>query len=90
MLWAFEIDYKGHWQWCITIGIAGFLDFVHRPVFERTVIEVRSSYWNQQSRCLHPLHLRTETDPLSETLCSLVFFIIPDDGQSRKASSPRD
>jgi hypothetical protein len=30
-----------------------------------------------------PPHLRTETDPVSETLCSLVFRIA-DDGQSAK------
>jgi hypothetical protein len=29
------------------------------------------------------IHLRTETDPVSETLCSLVFRI-PDDGQNPK------
>jgi hypothetical protein len=31
-----------------------------------------------------PPHLRTETYPVSETLCSLVLFRIPDDGQSPK------
>jgi hypothetical protein len=31
----------------------------------------------QQSKCLHP-HLRTETDPVSETLCFLVFRIPAD------------
>jgi hypothetical protein len=30
---------------------------------------------------LSPLHLRAETDPVSETLCFLI-FIIPDDGHS--------
>jgi hypothetical protein len=27
------VDSKGFWRWCITLGITGFLDFVHRPVF---------------------------------------------------------
>jgi hypothetical protein len=31
-----------------------------------------------------PPHLRTGTDPVSETLFSLIFFRIPDDGQSPK------
>jgi hypothetical protein len=38
--------------------------------------------WDPTERCL-PLHLRMETDPVSETLYSLVFRI-PDDGQSPK------
>jgi hypothetical protein len=37
-----------------------------------SVIEVSSFYETRKSRCL-PLHLRTETDPFSETLCFLVF-----------------
>jgi hypothetical protein len=45
------------------------------------VIDVSSFYGTQQSRSLPPPHLRTETDPVSETLCFLVFRI-PDDGQS--------
>jgi hypothetical protein len=27
------VDSKGFRRWCITRGITGFLDFVHRPVF---------------------------------------------------------
>jgi hypothetical protein len=36
----------------------------------------------QQGRCL-PSHLRMETDPVSKTLCSIVFRIL-DDGQISK------
>jgi hypothetical protein len=32
--------------------------------------------------CLQLRDLRMEIDPVSETLCSFVFFRIPDDGQS--------
>jgi hypothetical protein len=46
------------------------------------VIKVSSFQWTYQSSCL-PLHLWTETDPVSETLCSLAFGV-PDDRQSRK------
>jgi hypothetical protein len=35
-------------------------------------------------RCLTSPHLRMETDPVSETLCSLLFRI-PDNGQSKKS-----
>jgi hypothetical protein len=38
----------------------------------------------QQSRCHSPLHLRTETGPVSDTLCFLVSRI-PDDGKSPKS-----
>jgi hypothetical protein len=31
--------------------------------------------------CVFPSHLRTDTDPVSETLCFLTFRI-PDDGQN--------
>jgi hypothetical protein len=37
----------------------------------------------KQDRCL-PLNLRTEIDPVSETLCFLVFRIL-DDGQTLKS-----
>jgi hypothetical protein len=46
------------------------------------VIEVKSSSGPQQSKCLPP-HLRTNTDPVSEMLCSLVSRI-PDDGRTPK------
>jgi hypothetical protein len=29
---VFLLDPKGFWWWCITLWIAGLLDFVHRPV----------------------------------------------------------
>jgi hypothetical protein len=41
--------------------------------------EVSSFEGTQQNRSPSS-HMRTETDPVSETLCFLV-FIIPDDGQ---------
>jgi hypothetical protein len=37
-----------------------------------TVAEVTFFYCTQQSRCLSPLHLKTETDPVSGNLCFLV------------------
>jgi hypothetical protein len=38
------------------------------------VIEISSFLGAQLSMCLHPhLHLRTETDPVSETSCSLEY-----------------
>jgi hypothetical protein len=46
------------------------------------VIEVTSFEGTQQSRFL-PLHVKTEADPVSETLCFVVFRI-PDDGQIQK------
>jgi hypothetical protein len=36
------------------------------------------------------LHLRTETDPVSEMLCSIVFFRIPVGEQSPKTLQFRD
>jgi hypothetical protein len=35
--------------------------------------EVSSFQRTEQSKCLSPPHMRTETDPVSETLCSLEF-----------------
>jgi hypothetical protein len=32
-LYGYHIDAKGFWQWCITLRITGFLDFVHCLVF---------------------------------------------------------
>jgi hypothetical protein len=37
--------------------------------------------WDQD---LSPVHLRAETDPVSEVLCSLVYFRIPDDRKELK------
>jgi hypothetical protein len=54
------------------------------PTLLGPVERANLNHWNQQSSCLPLLHLRTETDPVSETLCPLVFFRIPDDGQSPK------
>jgi hypothetical protein len=41
------------------------------------------NHWTQQNRCLSP-HLMMETDPVSETLCSVVWFRMPVDGHSPK------
>jgi hypothetical protein len=30
-----QIEFKGFWQWCITLRITGVLDFVHRPEFRK-------------------------------------------------------
>jgi hypothetical protein len=50
--------------------------------FERANLNY-SSQGAKLSRCLPLPHLRTETDPLSETSCFL-FSRIPDDGRRRK------
>jgi hypothetical protein len=47
---------------------------------EQSSVEVALFQGLNRVSCL-PLHLRTETDPVSETLCSLIFKI-PDDGLS--------
>jgi hypothetical protein len=31
------VDSEGFRRWCMIVGINGFLDFVHRPVFLRTL-----------------------------------------------------
>jgi hypothetical protein len=31
-----QIVSEGFWRWCIAHGISGFLDFIHRPVFQGT------------------------------------------------------
>jgi hypothetical protein len=49
------------------------------------VIEVSSFKGTQQNSCLS-LHLRMETDPVSKTLCSLVYRIM-DDNQAPKPSN---
>jgi hypothetical protein len=49
------------------------------------LIEISSFYLTQQSRGLPPPRLKMETDPVSETLCFLVSYRIPDDGQSPKS-----
>jgi hypothetical protein len=76
--------------------ITGFLGSVYRPVFyvetrKHNVSETGSisfHRWGTPSLLgplervgVFPPHLRAETDPISETLCSLVSRI-PDDGQS--------
>jgi hypothetical protein len=47
-----------------------------------SVVDINSFKGTKQNRCLPP-HLRTETDPVSGMLCSLVFRI-PDDRRSPK------
>jgi hypothetical protein len=54
--------------------------FILKGSDDRSVIEASSFYGTQQGRCLPP-HLKTDTDPVSETLRFLVSRI-PDDGQS--------
>jgi hypothetical protein len=65
-----------------------FLDVFHRPVFQKTrrfgnwiCFRPQVNVGAQLSRYLLPhLHLRTETDPVSEASC--FFFGIQDDGKS--------
>jgi hypothetical protein len=77
------------------------LDFVHHPVLNNTIFRkldlppspgeggdtcsVGSVARNSTERL--PLHLRTETDPVCEMLCSPALFRIPDDGQSPELSN---
>jgi hypothetical protein len=56
----------------ITREITEFLDFVHRPEFK---------YQKTRHVGNYICFLRIETDPVSETLC-FILFIIPDDEQS--------
>jgi hypothetical protein len=48
------------------------------------MIEISSVLWTQPS--VFPTHVLTETDPVSETSCSLV-PTIPDDGKVKKTSN---
>jgi hypothetical protein len=53
----------------------------------RPVNENNSFQHTQQSRCLPSPHLRTETDPISETLCSLEYRMMEN---VQKPSNPED
>jgi hypothetical protein len=51
-----------------------FLLFPSSGILENTTFEISSFQGAQLSRCLLPhLQLRTETDPVSETSCSLEY-----------------
>jgi hypothetical protein len=50
-----------------------------------TSLRLALSNWLNEVATSTPLHLRTETHPVSETLCS---FIILGDGQMRQLSNP--
>jgi hypothetical protein len=56
------------------------LDVVNRPV-----TEVCSFCRVQQSGCLPPAYLRKETDPVSETLCSLEYRMMVEVQKPNKA-----
>jgi hypothetical protein len=62
-----QIDSTGFWRWCIILGISEFLDLIQCPLV------VSSFLRTQQNRILPPFHLRTETDPVYETLRSLEY-----------------
>jgi hypothetical protein len=79
------VDTIGFWRWCITHRNIGFSDFVHRPDFSKyqwknttfrkldlLVQWLRLAFSKGPNRVGVFPHLRTETDPVSETLC---FFI---------------
>jgi hypothetical protein len=53
----------------------------HNVLETGPVIEVTSFWGTQESMCLPPPHLRTETDPVSKMLCFLAFRIV-DNGQT--------
>jgi hypothetical protein len=52
---------------------SGSVSVLRSPLERGPVIVVSSFYKTRQSRCL-PLDLKTETDPVSETLCCLIFL----------------
>jgi hypothetical protein len=62
---------QGFWRWCVTLITTKLLDFVHRPDFFCSGIACgKASFWFF-CRVGAPAHLKTETDPVSETLCFL-------------------
>jgi hypothetical protein len=80
-------------------GITGFLDFFHHPRFYITLKNTTfrkpdlfpSSDEGVEDTCsvgplggANPNQWSTETDVVSEMLCSLVFLRMPDAGQSKK------
>jgi hypothetical protein len=84
--------YKKHNFYCI---FSCFISWTHPGVrrmysccYVTWVVQwLRLALSNGPNRvCVSPCHLRTETDPVSETLCFLVFRI-PDDRQVQKPSS---
>jgi hypothetical protein len=94
MLWRIWIEIDGNPY--ISLRITGLLDFIHRPelsILENTfrILDLfpSSGGGRETPTQLGPLEeltlvtgqLRTERDPVSQTLCFLVFRI-PDDGQS--------
>jgi hypothetical protein len=54
------LDFLGFWRWCVAHRVTGFLDLSHRPVFSKGLSWVG---------VFSPLHLRAETDPVSEVSC---------------------
>jgi hypothetical protein len=52
------------------------------------MIEISYFYRTQRSGGVPPPHLKTETDPVSETLWFLICQRIPDDGQSENPCNP--
>jgi hypothetical protein len=66
------------------------LHYLVMDVFGSPAQSLVSSFsGTQQSRCLPPSHLRTETDPVSETLCFLVFRICTMDEVRKPSYSER-
>jgi hypothetical protein len=74
-----KLHSKGFWRWCVTLITTKLLDFVHRPDFykEKTQrfgnwIACGKASFRFFCRVGAPSHrLKTETDPVSETLCFL-------------------
>jgi hypothetical protein len=59
----------------------------YRPFLSQVVSELGvDGWWSGWVGVFSPLHLRTETDPVSETSCFL-FSRIPDDGNVHKLSN---
>jgi hypothetical protein len=66
---------------------SGLLGFGLRPSSDILKNTEEENVSQTGSVSVYP-HLRTERDTVSETLCSLEFFRIPEDRQSQKPSNP--
>jgi hypothetical protein len=59
----------------ITVLAKASSNLPYRPTYIGcSVIEVSFFYRTQRSRCLPSIHLRTETDPISEKSCRLEYW----------------
>jgi hypothetical protein len=54
------VECKAFWRWCLTLRNTGFVDFVHRPEFQRLRLP------QKQSTCLLPLTWRQKQSQFSK------------------------